>query len=116
VAKTLIPVPDRNTQDEIAKKVVSALLQRERTLEAANFQWEMTLEGIRKEMYREEARSADETVAHSEDEEWPCTRSEIDRILSGLSKLDVDDAGRGKGKNGSAILEDLFGTADLSTS
>lgn len=114
VEKTLIPVPDTDTQDEIAKKVVGALVERERALKVANFDWDATSERIRKELYREDARTVQETVSHDGDDDWPCSRAEIHSILSDLPNLDVDVSGRGNAKIQDATI-DLFEAAPVAS-
>lgn len=114
VEKTLIPVPDTDTQDEIAKEVVCALVERERALKVANFDWEATLERIRKGMYQEDARTVQETVSHDGDEDRPCSRAEIHTILSDLPNLDVDVSGRGNRKLQDATT-DLFEAAAVAS-
>ena len=46
VAKTLIPMPDKDAQDAIAAKVVAALRERQKVTGAANAVWARTLDGI----------------------------------------------------------------------
>jgi type I restriction enzyme S subunit len=46
VAKTLIPVPSPEEQDEIAQLVVKALKAREADIRRANAVWNMTLDQI----------------------------------------------------------------------
>ncbi len=46
VAKTLIPLPDSDVQDRIARIVRSALAERDRVIQAANLAWRNTADGI----------------------------------------------------------------------
>lgn len=90
VKKTLIPVPDEQTQDEIAAKVVEALHERAEAIARANNQWSSTLDAIT-------ASLCGKDVPHSEIptalDTGPVVYSlaEVREVLEGLPPLHLDN-------------------------
>lgn len=91
VAKTLIPVPSAEEQDEIALLVVKALKSREEDIRRANAGWNKTLDQIT-------ARLSGASVSghldeeETEEEQVPHTIAAIEAALKSLPKLDTDRA------------------------
>jgi len=88
VAKTLIPVPSPEEQDEIAKLVVQALQAREATVHAANEVWNKTLDAITSRL------SGVPISAHIDEEidvtPIPHNIAEIEALLETLPPLTSD--------------------------
>ncbi|WP_152666408.1 hypothetical protein [Pseudomonas putida] len=88
VAKTLIPVPSPEEQDEIAKLVVQALEVREATVHSANVVWNRTLDEITSRL------SGAPISAHIDEEidttPIPHTIEEIEILLRSLPPLTSD--------------------------
>ena len=95
VAKTLIPVPDRDEQDHIAGLVVEAMFQRERAIQQANAGWHSSLDAITSRLSGQAAGGAGNgEVPVSESP--PCTIAAIQAILRDLPVPDVEANGRQK--------------------
>jgi hypothetical protein len=99
VKKTLVPVPAPEVQDEIARKIVVALKERDKTIAVANRVWIQTLGGITSSLTgAEEVVGANDT---DEETELTYTTAEVKRILRDLPPLQID-------ANGSEALDDLL--------
>lgn len=83
VKKTLIPVPDARTQDEIAGKVVAALRERDRTIRAANAVWSQTLRDITGTLSG--AEDVGEIIVDSGPVSFDCFT--IEGVMAALSEL-----------------------------
>ena len=57
VKKTLIPVPEIQIQDTIAKRIITALNERDRIIQTANMQWNDALDSITKALVNSEILS-----------------------------------------------------------
>jgi hypothetical protein len=91
VAKTLIPVPDRNLQDVIAAKVVAAMRERAKTIGAANAVWTNTLDEITGDLCGRPIKAAAALEpAEQEPLEVP-TLEAIQSILKDLPPIRTDE-------------------------
>lgn len=90
VKKTLIPVPDAETQDAIAAKVVAALRDRAKVLRAANVVWTKTLAEITAALCGPEPNGAQDLTEYSEDMDV-YSLADVRAKLSELPPLTTDN-------------------------
>lgn len=90
VKKTLIPVPDEKTQDEIAAKVVEALHQRAEAIALANNQWSNTLDAITASLSGKETPHM-QMPATLDAGAVVYSLAEVREVLEGLPPLRVDN-------------------------
>ena len=86
IAKTLIPLPDTATQDEIAKTVRYAYLQRDRAIQKANHEWETTATDIISNL---SASSPQEETSLHEDVSVIYSVKQIQERIAYLKKFEV---------------------------
>jgi hypothetical protein len=90
VAKTLIPVPEPNIQDAIAARIVAAMRERDKVINAANRVWTATLDNITSSLSGKESQTpvpqSDQTQAFE-----VFTTAEIAKTIRGLPKLTTDN-------------------------
>lgn len=91
VAKTLIPIPDGEEQDHIARLVVEAMFRRNREIHKANLGWRSSLDAITLRLGGDAADGIEDVTTW---EEPPCTTIAIQDILKNLPMLDVEANGR----------------------
>jgi hypothetical protein len=90
VKKTLIPVPDPQTQDAIAAKVVAALRQRDKVLREANGVWTKTLAQITSSLCGKEPNGAQDLTDYSAEELAVYSLEDIRAAIKSLPALTTD--------------------------
>jgi len=103
VAKTLIPVPLREIQDQVAEKIIKALLARNAAIESADTQWALSLAAITGALTGKPEAPAPTTAPPAAPDAIHV--AEIEAIIAGLPPLTVDANGNG---NGNGHQETLF--------
>lgn len=105
VEKTLIPVPDKETQESIALSVMNAFKERDEAIRQADTRWNASLDGLTESLSKKIPIAA----LKKTDEAIPITLLGIQNTLSELPPLQHDAAGR-RGRRAAVDidLDDLF--------
>lgn len=87
VNKTLIPVPDLEVQDTLARRLAQATQERDNALRAANAAWKAALDGIEQIVRGAQVLGQDELAGHN----GAATEAEIRRVIESLPALSIDN-------------------------
>ena len=96
VKKTLVPIPDREEQDHIARMVVEAMRRRQAAVQRTNAEWRRTLDEISSRLIGHKMHSNQD--GEDLESEPPHTIESIRAALMELPILHVDRNGRGQGQ------------------
>ena len=91
VKKTIIPVPDLETQDAIARTIVSAIREREVVIRSANAAWSKTLNGITTSLSGMEPNGAEDLTEYRSDAEI-YSLADVEAKLEDLPPVTTDNA------------------------
>ena len=91
VKKTIIPVPDLETQDAIARTMVSAIREREVVIRSANTAWSKTLNGITVSLCGTEPNGAEDLTEYRADAEI-YSLADVEAKLEELPPVTTDNA------------------------
>jgi len=89
VRKTRIPVPDPDTQDHIARKVLAALREREAVVETANAAWSGALTDVTNLLMN--GVSGEHCSVGDDFQDGACSIAEIEAKLTELPLIENDD-------------------------
>lgn len=92
VKKTVIPVPDADTQDAIAAKIVAALREHGKVLHEANAVWTNILHEITTTICGEEPNGAHDFAEYTDDQLDVYSLHEIHAKLESLPPLTTDNS------------------------